>query len=73
MNRIIRVFCRQTSYTPTDDMAFVGPPPGLFIPEHDEIHISCTFTWDRTPGDKKIQTQSVTCCHNHPHRCVSDA
>lgn len=45
--RIIRVFCRKTSYTPTDEHAFVGPPPGLFIPEHDEVHISCTFTWDK--------------------------
>lgn len=46
MKRIIRVFCRKTSYTPTDELAFVGPPPGLFVPEHDEVHISCTFTWD---------------------------
>lgn len=44
--KIIRVFPRKTSYTPTDEYAFVGPPPGLFIPEHDEVHISCTFTWD---------------------------
>ena len=44
---IIRVFPRRTSYTPTDDMAFVGMPP-LIIPEHTEIHVSCTFTWDKT-------------------------
>ena len=44
--RIIRVFPQRTSYTPDDDMVFIGEPPGLFIPEHDEIHISCTFTWD---------------------------
>lgn len=43
---ILRVFPRQTSYTPDDDMAVVGMP-GLVIPEHDEIHISCTFTWDK--------------------------
>lgn len=43
---IIRVFPRRTSYTPTDDMAFVGMPP-LIIPEHTEIHVSCTFTWDK--------------------------
>lgn len=43
---IIRVFPRRTSYTPDDDMAFVGMP-GLLIPEHKEIHISCTFTWDK--------------------------
>ena len=45
--RILRVFPKRTSYTPTDDLAFVGPPPmAAFIPEHDEIHVSCTFTWD---------------------------
>lgn len=43
---IIRVFPRRTSYTPDDDMAFVGMPP-LVIPEHKEIHVSCTFTWDK--------------------------
>lgn len=46
-SRIIRVFSRQTSYTPIDDYAFYGMPP-LLIPEHDEVHISCSFTWDRT-------------------------
>jgi len=44
---IIRVFPQRTSFTPDDDMVFIGEPPGLFIPPHDEIHISCTFTWDK--------------------------
>ena len=44
--KIIRVFPTRTSYTPDDEYAFVGMPP-LLIPEHDEIHISCTFSWDR--------------------------
>jgi hypothetical protein len=42
---IIRVFPRRTSLTPTDELAFVGDPP-LFRPEADEVHVSCTFTWD---------------------------
>ena len=46
MNGIIRVFPQRTSYTPVDDMAFVGLPP-IVIPEHREVHVSCTFTWDR--------------------------
>ncbi len=46
MQNIIRVFPRKTSYTPDDDMAFIGMP-GLLIPEHKEIHISCAFTWDK--------------------------
>lgn len=44
--KIIRVFPHKNSYTPDDDYAFIGMPQ-LFIPEHDEIHVSCTFTWDR--------------------------
>ena len=46
MKRIIRVFTARTSYTPDDDYAFVGMPP-IVIPEHDEIHVSCIFTWER--------------------------
>lgn len=45
---ILRVFPRRNSYTPTDAHAFYGLPPlPQLIPEHDEIHISCVFTWDK--------------------------
>ena len=48
MDRIIRVFPYRTSYTPTDEYVFIGRPPfSVMIPEHDEVHISCTFTWDK--------------------------
>lgn len=40
------MFPNKNSYTPDDSLAFIGMPP-LVIPEHDEIHISCTFTWDK--------------------------
>ena len=44
---IIRVFPTKTNMTPTDNYAFCGYPPfPQFIPEHDEVHISVTFTWD---------------------------
>lgn len=43
--KLIRVFPRQTKWTPIDDMAFVGDPP-LDQPPADEVHVSCTFTWD---------------------------
>lgn len=46
MKKIIRVFPYKTSYTPDDPYAFIGYPTFL-IPEHDEVHISCTFTWDK--------------------------
>lgn len=46
--RIIRVFPTKTTYTPDDEYAFCGPPPfASMIPDHDEIHISCIFTWDK--------------------------
>lgn len=45
--RILRVFPKKNSYTPDDDMAFFGRPPFReLIPEHDEVHVSCVFTWD---------------------------
>lgn len=31
--------------TPSDEFAFVGDPP-LFLPPADQVHVSCTFTWD---------------------------
>lgn len=46
MERILRVFPERTSYTPNDDMVKIGIPD-MLIPDHDEVHISCTFTWHR--------------------------
>jgi hypothetical protein len=51
--RIIRVFPRKTTYTPIDDLAFIGDPP-LFRPPADEVHVSVTFTWD-IPEGKRLQ------------------
>ena len=31
--------------TPTDQDAYYSYPE-LFMPKYDEVHISCTFTWD---------------------------
>lgn len=42
---IARVFPRRTAATPDDELAFVGDPP-LFLPKVEEVHVSCTFTWD---------------------------
>ena len=45
---MIRVFPRKMPQMPTDEMAFVGSPPlPNFIPDADEVHVSCTFTWDK--------------------------
>lgn len=43
--KIARVFPRRTKASPTDELAFFGPP-GLFPPKVDEVHVSVTFTWD---------------------------
>lgn len=48
---VARVFPRRTSATPTDALAFVGDPP-LFLPDAEEVHVSCTFTWDRPEAER---------------------
>lgn len=62
MMNVLRVFVRKTSYTPTDELAFVGMPPMReMIPEHDEVHISCTFTWDMDEAENlAFQWEGVT-------------
>lgn len=45
MKRILRVFPHDNSYIPHDNMVRIGAQT-LSLPPHDEIHISCTFTWD---------------------------
>ena len=51
MNNIIRVFPKRTSHTPIDGMVFIGDPP-LERPDADEVHISCTFTWDKSVAER---------------------
>lgn len=48
---ILRVFPKRTSYTPMDNMAFIGDP-ALFRPAADEVHVSVTFTWDKREGER---------------------
>lgn len=49
--KILRVFPRRTSHLPKDGMVFVGDPQ-LEKPEADEVHISCTFTWDKPAAER---------------------
>jgi hypothetical protein len=44
--RLARVFPSKTTATPTDELAFYGPPSMMFPPEVDKVHISTVFTWD---------------------------
>jgi hypothetical protein len=56
MAKIIRVFPRRTKATPKDDYAFVGDPPSKLIrPEADEVHISCSFTWDLPEAHRLVE------------------
>lgn len=46
---MIRVFPRKTKATPDDNQVFLNRTPGipaLWVECEEEIHISCTFTWD---------------------------
>lgn len=46
--KIARVFVKKTSFTPEDKDVYIGGPT-IFVDknQYDEIHISCTFTWDK--------------------------
>jgi hypothetical protein len=49
--RIARVFPRITKATPQDELAYFGPPPMLFRPAVDEVHVDCTFTVDKPKAE----------------------
>ena len=56
--QIIRVFPVKTSYTPDDEFCFFDTPPFReLIPDHDEIHVCCVFTWDRQRADLEEQRE----------------
>lgn len=45
--KIARVFPRKTEGSPIDDLVFFGNPPKIILPELEEIHVSCSFTYDK--------------------------
>ncbi len=51
MTTIARVFPRRTKATPTDGLSFIGPPPLLFPPRVDRVHVSVTFSWDQARAE----------------------
>jgi hypothetical protein len=57
--RIARVFPRRTSYTPTDDYAFVGDPPLWRPSDIGEVHVSCTFTWDKPEAERLAEAWRI--------------
>ena len=65
---IAKVFPRKTSFSPTDEDCYFDVP-GIFTPDYDEVHISCTFTWDKdrahelaTAWSEKADTVKVGGC-----------
>jgi hypothetical protein len=58
MSRIARVFPSRTTYTPDDDLCFFDGP-GLFPPEVDEVHVSCTFSWDKPRAEQLAEEWST--------------
>lgn len=51
--KIARVFPTKTSMSPTDPLAFFGPPTlEAIAAEPDAVHISVTFTWDLEKADE---------------------
>ncbi len=52
MTSIARVFPRKTKATPTDNLCFFDEPPSMFPPHLDEIHISCTFSYDLPKAER---------------------
>lgn len=60
---IARVFPRRTAASPTDNMAFFGPPTIENIADCikavvNEVHISVAFTWDLERAEER--TGNVT-------------
>ena len=48
--RLIRVFPRRTTATPTDSLARFGPPD--LLDEADAVHVSVTFTYDKPKAER---------------------
>lgn len=60
MQKIIRVFPTKTSFSPTDKYCYFGEPD-LFVPDFEEIHVSCTFSWDITRAKRLAFAWSRFC------------
>lgn len=64
-HRLIRVFPRRTKATPDDALAYFdhrrsgrSALPDIFA-EADEVHVDCTFTWDRQKAEMLAKAWSV--------------
>lgn len=51
---VARVFPRRTRATPDDRLSFIGPPPAMFPPSVDEVHVSVTFSYDLPTAERLV-------------------
>lgn len=49
--KIARIFPRITKATPRDELCYFGPP-GMFLPEIEEVHVSVAFTYDKDKAEQ---------------------
>ena len=57
---IARVFPRKTNMSPTDELAFFGPPTiETMAMGIDEVHISVTFTWDLEKAEELYEAWQI--------------
>ena len=57
---IARVFPRKTNMSPTDPLAFFGPPTiEAMAMDIDEVHISVTFTWDLEKAEELYEAWQI--------------
>jgi hypothetical protein len=54
---MIRVFPVRTSFTPKDELAFIGEPPLIGAPpKHLPVRISCAFTWLLEESERLVRS-----------------
>jgi hypothetical protein len=58
--RIARVFTVKTKYTPEDEDVFFDAP-GLFDQDYDQVHVSCSFSWDRAKAERLANVWRNVC------------
>ena len=58
--KIARVFPSKTNLCPIDQNVYFDSPD-MFTPKYEEVHISCTFTWDRKRAEDLASDWGKVC------------
>lgn len=62
--KLVRVFPRRTSATPTDPLSFDGKYKPTFWDGCDEVHVSVSFTWDKPLAEYLADLWAPYCNNN---------